>query len=117
MPASGIGRSRKTPKAASSARFTSDSKLKIRISLKCRLMISLTTRSFRSRFLALPPEIQRLARKNFKLWLRDPRHPSLHFKKVGDFWSARVGNNYRALAVVESDRAKWFWIGPHDEYE
>jgi len=65
----------------------------------------------------LPPEIQRLARKNFKLWLRDPRHPSLHFKKVGDFWSARVGDNYRALAIVEGSRAKWFWIGPHDEYE
>ena len=80
-------------------------------------MISSTTKSFRSRFLGLPPEVQRLARKNFKLWLRDSRHPSLHFKKVGDFWSVLVGDNYRALATVEGGRAKWFWIGPHDEYE
>ena len=76
-------------------------------------MNSSTTKSFRSRFLELPPEIRRLARKNFKLWLRDSRHPSLHFKKV----SARVGDNYRALAIVEGGKAKWFWIGPHDEYE
>jgi hypothetical protein len=29
----------------------------------------------------------------------NPRHPSLHLKKVGRFWSARVGSRYRALAV------------------
>jgi len=52
----------------------------------------------------LPPEIRRLARKNFKLWPRDSRHPFLHFKKV----SARVGDNYRALAIVEGGKAKWF---------
>ena len=80
-------------------------------------MNSSTTKSFRRRFLGLPSEIQRLARRNFKLWPRDPRHPSLHFKEVGDFWSARVGDNHRALADVEGNRAKWFWIGPHDEYE
>jgi hypothetical protein len=80
-------------------------------------MISSTTKSFRSRFLGLPPEVQRLARKNFKLWLCDARHPSLHFKKVGDFWSARVGDTYRALAIIEAGQTKWFWIGSHDEYE
>jgi hypothetical protein len=80
-------------------------------------MSSSTTKSFRSRFKQLPPNVRRLARKNFKLWLRDPRHPSLHFKKVGDFWSARVGENYRALAIREGELVKWFWIGSHDEYE
>ena len=80
-------------------------------------MTSSTTKSFRSRFRALPPEVRRLARKNFKLWLRDPRHPSLHFKRVGDFWSARVGSNYRALAIMRGEDVQWFWIGSHDEYE
>ena len=80
-------------------------------------MISSTTKSFRSRYKDLPIEVQRLARKNFKLWLHDPRHPSLHFKKVGEFWSARIGANYRALAVVQGAETEWFWIGPHDEYE
>jgi hypothetical protein len=51
------------------------------------------------------------------LWLRDAHHPSLQFKKVGRFWSARVGLDHRALAIMEHDRLKWFWIGPHSEYE
>jgi len=46
-----------------------------------------------------------------------PRHPSLHFKKVGKFWSARVGRNFRAIAVPDEDDYIWVWIGSHDEYE
>ena len=65
----------------------------------------------------LPPEIQRLADRSFELLKRDARHPSLHFKKVGRFWSARVGIHYRAVAVQEGDDLVWFWIGRHDEYE
>jgi hypothetical protein len=80
-------------------------------------MTSSTKKSFRSRYQQLPPEIRALARKNFQLWLRNPRHPSIHFKKVGNFWSARVSDNYRALAVVRGERVEWFWIGSHDEYE
>jgi hypothetical protein len=80
-------------------------------------MISSTKRSFRERLSRLPPDVRRLARKNFKLWLGNPHHPSLHFKKVGSFWSARVGSNHRALAIVTGEKAEWFWIGAHDEYE
>ena len=80
-------------------------------------MKSSTTPSFRKRLRALPPEVRRLARKNFKLWLRDPRHPSLHFKRIRGVWSARVGDDFRALAKVEGEVAEWFWIGPHSEYE
>lgn len=80
-------------------------------------MKSSTTPSFRRRLRELPLPIRRLARKNFKLWLRDPCHPSLHFKKVGIFWSARVGIDFRALAIIKGDEAEWFWIGPHDAYD
>ena len=80
-------------------------------------MLSSTTCSFRSRFQALPPEVRRLAVKNFRLWLRDPRHPSIQFKKVGTFWSARVGSDHRAVAIAVEKRVEWFWIGPHDEYD
>jgi mRNA-degrading endonuclease RelE of RelBE toxin-antitoxin system len=80
-------------------------------------MKSSTTPSFRKRLRELPSEVRRLARKNFKLWLRDPRHPSLHFKRVGEIWSARVGSDYRALAIVKGEFTEWFWIGPHDQYE
>ena len=80
-------------------------------------MNSSVTRSFRERFQSLDPTIQQLARKNFRLWRDNPRHPSLQFKKVRDYWSVRVGLQYRAVALLESDTFYWFWIGPHDEYE
>jgi hypothetical protein len=63
------------------------------------------------------PNTFRLARKNFELLKRDPTHPSLHFKKVGDFVSARVGISYRALGVNVSDGILWFWIGTHADYD
>jgi len=81
------------------------------------LIRSSTTRSFRKRLRVLPAEVRRLARKNFKLWLRDPSHPPLRFKKVGEFWSARVGGGHRALAVWSGDEIEWFWIGTHAEYD
>ncbi len=65
----------------------------------------------------LPPEVQKLADAAFALVKRDPRHPSLHLKKVGRFWSARVGAHHRVLAVEESGELIWFWIGRHDEYD
>lgn len=66
---------------------------------------------------ALPPEVQRLADGCYDLLKADPRHPSLHFKKVGRFWSVRVGAHYRALAVEHEGDLAWFWIGRHDEYD
>jgi hypothetical protein len=66
---------------------------------------------------ALPPEVRELADAAYALLKRDPRHPSLHFKKVGRFWSARVGAHHRALAVQEAEAVVWFWIGRHDEYD
>ena len=51
----------------------------------------------------LPPEVRELADKNFGLMRDDPRHPSVRLKKVGGFWSARVGLRYRALARERKD--------------
>ena len=65
----------------------------------------------------LPKEIQVLADKSFVLLKENPSHPSLHFKKVGVYWSARVGRHYRAVAVERKLGYLWFWIGLHDEYE
>lgn len=66
---------------------------------------------------ALPEEIQQLADKNFALLKESPQHPSLRFKKVGEFWSARVGLHYRALAKERKEGHVWFWIGHHGEYD
>jgi len=41
----------------------------------------------------------------------------LHFKKVGRYWSARVRNHHRALAVEAPGGLVWFWIGTHAEYD
>jgi hypothetical protein len=41
----------------------------------------------------------------------------LHFKRIGPYWSARVGLHHRALAVPSAHHAIWFWIGTHAEYD
>ncbi len=66
---------------------------------------------------ALPAEVQQLADRSFELLRRDSRHPSLHFKKIGQFWSARVGLHYRALAVEADEDLLWVWIGTHADYD
>ncbi|MBM4034080.1 MAG: hypothetical protein FJ291_20190 [Planctomycetes bacterium] len=65
----------------------------------------------------LPVEAQSLADKCFDLLKADPHHPSLHLKKVGRYWAARVGRSHRVLAVPAGDDFVWFWIGTHREYE
>ncbi|MBI4027991.1 MAG: hypothetical protein HY360_23605 [Verrucomicrobia bacterium] len=81
-------------------------------------MRSRATRRFWRLYGALPPEIRRAARKQYAFWRRNPRHGSVHFKQIkADLWSARVTEDYRALATREADAWLWFWIGPHDEYE
>lgn len=76
-----------------------------------------TTPQFWKRFDALPLEVRELARKNFELLKRDPRHPSLQFKRLGDYWSARVGLHFRALALEDGADFVWVWIGSHAEYD
>jgi hypothetical protein len=66
---------------------------------------------------ALPEDVRSLAKKNFDLLKTDPRHPSLHFKRIGPVWSARVGAHYRALGHDVQDGIQWFWIGTHAEYD
>jgi hypothetical protein len=76
-----------------------------------------TTPQFWQRFDELPDKVQQLARKNFEVLKRDLRHPSLQFKRVGSYWSVRVGLNYRALAVEDGSDFVWTWIGTHAEYD
>ena len=61
--------------------------------------------------------MRKLADKNFELLKADPHHPSLHFKKIGELWSVRVGINYRALGVDHDGAVVWFWIGSHADYD
>ena len=80
-------------------------------------MKSSTTPDFWTAFASLPPEIKVRAKVAYRLWMHNPRHPSLQFKKTGAVWSVRIGAGYRALAALEETTFHWFWIGTHDEYE
>ena len=68
-------------------------------------------------FNQLPTRVQQLARSNFELLKTNPRHPSLHFKKAGSYWSVRVGLVHRALGRDVDGGILWGWIGSHAEYD
>ena len=72
---------------------------------------------FWSSYRSLPAEIQSVADGAFALLKADPRHPSLHFKRVDSFWSVRVGIHHRALGADILGGVLWFWIGSHAEYD
>jgi hypothetical protein len=80
-------------------------------------MKSSTTPDFWQSYSRLSPEIRQRARKVYQAWKKNPRHPSLCFKKVGQMWSIRIGAGFRAVAMLEGGTFFWFWIGSHDEYE
>ena len=81
---------------------------------------SKATVEFWTLYRALPADVRRAARHAYRLWVENPKHPGLRFKKVHaiePFFSARIGRGYRAICLLENGVAKWFWIGPHDEYD
>jgi hypothetical protein len=73
--------------------------------------------SFWNLFEKLPNEIQINANRHFELLKSNPYHPSLHLKKVNEYWSIRIGIKYRALGIQKDEDIVWFWIGKHDEYD
>jgi hypothetical protein len=83
-------------------------------------MTGSTTEEFEEIFSKLPAKIQRRARKSLFIWLNNPSHPSLLFKKPFErqpFWSIRITRGYRALGYLKNGHIYWFWIGNHDDYE
>lgn len=80
-------------------------------------MKHLASQRFWKCYHALPEDVRRTADAAYSLLKEDPRHPSLHFKRAGRFWSVRAGLHHRALAVEHQDDLVWFWIGSHAEYD
>ncbi len=76
-----------------------------------------TSPSFWESYAKLPASVQELADKQYELLKANPKHPSLQLKKVGRYWSVRVGLRYRAVAVEIEEGLLWFWIGTHAEYD
>jgi hypothetical protein len=77
----------------------------------------LTTPEIWERFDRLTEEARHIARKNYDILKADPRHPSLHFKRIDAYWSVRVSLHYRALGLEVEGGVLWFWIGTHAEYD
>jgi hypothetical protein len=78
------------------------------------------TPEFLDCFGRLPERVRRQARKNYRLWKKDPSHPGLEFKRVGKkspVYSVRVGIGWRALGLKQGGTVLWFWIGSHSDYD
>ena len=70
-------------------------------------MHSQTTRQFRRLLSDLPTDVQQAARRAYRLFRGNPAHPGLQFKKLegeDNIYSARIGLEHRALAVMKKDR-------------
>ncbi len=83
-------------------------------------MKSFTSRRFREMYARLPDRIRLQTRKAYELFMRNPSHPGLNFKKIEgeeDVYSARAGLGYRVLGRVDGEEIVWFWIGPHSDYD
>jgi hypothetical protein len=67
-------------------------------------MQSRTTRQFWHLFSELPLDVQREAKRAYRLFQGNPAHAGLQFKKLegeDKIYSARIGLDYRALAVMK----------------
>ena len=83
-------------------------------------MRSRATPRFWAAYRELPPDIQNLARKSYRLFRENPKHPGLQFKRVHDrepVYATRVTLDYRAVGLQRGDEIVWFWIGNHAEYD
>ena len=72
---------------------------------------------FWRRYHALPASVRAIADKALRLLKESPTASSLRLKKVGRYWSIRIGKHHRALAVETPEGMLWFWIGDHGEYK
>jgi hypothetical protein len=59
----------------------------------------------------LPESIRKLADKNFEILKEHPDNPNLRLKKVGIYWSVRIGAHYRALEKQEPKGLSGFGSG------
>jgi hypothetical protein len=82
---------------------------------------SRTSAAFRKLLASLPSDVRGRARAAYRTFRSNPRHPSLHFKRLNTrspIVAVRIGRDYRTVGIEREPGAiLWFWIGPHEEYE
>ena len=83
-------------------------------------MISQANATFWALYQALPALVRAQARQAFHLFLENPDHPGLRFKKLNGFdalWSVRFGDGYRAVGQRQGNTIIWLWIGTHQAFD
>ena len=71
-------------------------------------------------FAELLAEVQRQARRAYRVFTQNPNQPSLRFKPVHPtrpIYSIRISSDYRAVGILQSDEIVWYWIGSHADYD
>lgn len=75
------------------------------------------TSRFKKDFAKLPQKLQKQAIKNLELFLENPRHPSLHIKRMQGYpniWEGRISKGYRFTFTIKEDQVFLRRIGTHD---
>ena len=83
-------------------------------------MISRVRPSFWRAYDALDPRVKDTARRSYRLFMENPSHPSLRFKKLAGHdrvWSVRINDSFRAIAERDGDTVTWVWIGSHNDFD
>jgi hypothetical protein len=83
-------------------------------------MKSLVRPSFWRAYAALDPQVRLAARRAYQLFVKDPQHPSLRFKKLQGHehvWSVRINEQFRAVGERTGETIEWAWIGSHNEFD
>ena len=83
-------------------------------------MKSKATDRFWKCYTALPKAIQKQAKEAYRLFIRDPFHPSLRFKRIHSsrpVFSARITIDYRSIGILGDGEIIWYWIGSHADYD
>jgi mRNA interferase RelE/StbE len=75
--------------------------------------------SFKVDFARLPRHLQRSTEKALRLLLQNPRHASLHTKRMQgkkgkEIWEARVSQGYRITFEIGEDAYLLRRVGSHD---
>jgi hypothetical protein len=83
-------------------------------------VISRTTPSFWHAIARLKPNDREAVRRSFRLFVENPGHNSLQFKKLSghvDLWSARINLDVRAVGQRQGNTVTWVWIGNHADFD
>jgi hypothetical protein len=83
-------------------------------------MTSRVSPSFWRSLRTLSAADQKAARRAYRLFMQEPSHNSLRFKKLAGhdkLWSVRVMISVRAVGHRDGDTITWVWIGSHNEFD